>query len=156
MAIKHDIVYVNYYTDGTAARKIAPAFPVREDVRMPKRRAQKRKVLYVDPVAIMSIAIAILMLIMMGVGLSQFHTARQQMEQMENYVNELRLENDLLQIHYDANVDLESVEKTALALGMVPKEQVQVTSIYVSVPQKAEVELSPWNQFMNFLVDLFA
>ena len=27
MAQKHDILYVNFYTDGSAARKVAPAFP---------------------------------------------------------------------------------------------------------------------------------
>ena len=43
MARKPDIIYVNYYTDGSAARKVAPSVPVREDVRVAKRRPQKRK-----------------------------------------------------------------------------------------------------------------
>lgn len=158
MARKPDIIYVNYYTDGSAARKVAPSVPVREDVRVAKRRPQKRKAIYVDPVAILGLVVAVSMLVMMVVGLVQFQDAKISMERMEGYVNELDLQTQLLQIRYDANVDLEHVEKTALALGMVPADQVQTMPISVSVPElpAPTVIQSPWEQIVSFLTSFFA
>ncbi len=157
MARKPDILYVNFYTDGSAARKIAPAFPTQEDTRtVTRRKVQKRKAIYVDPVAILSLMVAACMLVMMVVGVVQFQNAQQANAQMERYRNELALENDLLNIRYNANKDLETVERTALAIGMVPMEQAGITQITVSVPQPEAPELCPWDQFLNFLVDLFA
>ena len=157
MVKKPDILYVSYYTDGSAARKIAPSVPIREDARFPKRKQQqKRKVIYVDPVAILGLTVAVMMLVMMVVGVNQFQQTQLEMEQMESYVHQLQLENDLLQIKYDANVDMETVEKTALALGMVPRDQVEHLSISVTVPSEPEQQYAPWDQFINFLADLFA
>ena len=107
MAQKYDIMYVNFYTDGSAARKVAPAFPVTQ----PKQRTQTRQKVK---------------RIMMAVGLSQLDTARDQAQTMENYVNTLTQQNQALQDKYYGDLDLEQVEQTALALGMVYKDQIPV------------------------------
>ena len=127
MAQKYDIMYVNFYTDGSAARKVAPAFPVTQ----PKQRTQtrqkvKRITIFLDPVAVCSLVVAAVLLIMMAVGLSQLDTARDQAQTMESYVNTLTQQNKALQDKYYGDLDLEQVEQTALALGMVYKDQIPV------------------------------
>jgi len=71
------------------------------------------------------------LLIMMAVGLTQFQQARAEAQMMENYVQQLTAENEALQVQFDESVNLEEVEKTALALGMVPKDQVPSYEIRV-------------------------
>ncbi len=129
MAQKHDILYVNFYTDGSAARKIAPAFP--ETQRKPKPVRPKKIVLHLDPVAVLSLVVAVALLVMMAVGLTRFQQARAEAQRMESYVQQLTAEKEALEGEYAASVDLEEVEKTALALGMVPKEQVPSYEIHI-------------------------
>ncbi len=129
MAPKHDILYVNFYTDGSAARKIAPAFPETQTGRKPRTARQKKTVIYFDPVAVCSLLVAVILLVMMAVGLTQFQQARAQTQMMEQYVEQLSAENKALQAEYDAVVDLEEVEKTAVALGMVSKDQIPSTQV---------------------------
>ena len=155
MARKHDILYVNFYTDGSAARKIAPAFPEMQPRRKPRAKKKKKTVVYFDPVAICSLRVAAVMLIMMAVGLSQFQNARLEAQRMEQYLQELTAENEQLQTRFDAEVNLEEVEKTALALGMVPKDQVQ--SVHIQLSQDAgQTAPNFWQQIVAFLTNLFA
>ena len=51
MAKKYGIEYVNYYTDGSTARKIMPALRSVKAM-LPKPKKHKRKVIYLDPVAV--------------------------------------------------------------------------------------------------------
>lgn len=156
MARKHDILYVNFYTDGSAARKIAPAFPESRPQPKPRSHKQKKIVVYVDPVAICSIMVAAVLLIMMAVGLTQFQNARQETEHMQQYLQTLTEENEALSSQYAENVDLDAVEKTALALGMVPKAEAQSVEIQLSGSQQMPVQNSFWEQFVAFLTNLFA
>ncbi len=123
MAQKHDILYVNFYTDGSAARKVAPAFPQTQVQKKSKTVRQKKTVIYIDPVAVCSLIVAAVLLVMMAVGLTQFQQARAEAQQMENYVQQLTAEKEALEAEYQNSIDLSEVEKTALALGMVPKDQ---------------------------------
>ncbi len=131
MAQKHDILYVNFYTDGSAARKVAPAFPESQPRRQSRAAKQKKIVLHIDPVAVCSLLVAVALLVMMAVGLTRFQQARAEAQMMENYVRQLSEQNEALRTEFDSSVNLEEVEKTALALGMVPKEQVPSYEIHI-------------------------
>lgn len=155
MARKHDILYVNFYTDGSAARKIAPAFPQAQPQPKPRARKQKKTVVYIDPVAICSLMVAAVLLVMMAVGLTQFQNARLEAEAMESYLQTLETRNEELSSQYAQSVDLEEVEKTALALGMVPKAEVQTVPIQLSGSQP-QAQQSVWDQVLAFLTNLFA
>ena len=156
MAQKNEILYVNYYTEGSAARKIAPAFPAAKPRKKPAARRQEKVILQIDPVAVCSLLVAAVMLIMMAVGLTALQNARAQTIAMENYVQELSAKNEELTENFNREVDLEAVEKTAAALGMVPKDQVQHTPIMVTVaPEEAPAETF-WSQLTAFLTNLFA
>lgn len=153
MAQKTQIQYIRFYTDGNAARKIAPVMPWRT-ARLPKINRQKKIVLRIDPVAVVGIVVAVAMMIMMALGVCQYMAAKEEAQRMEQYVQTLSKDNAVLQSTYDS-VDLTAIEQTALALGMVPENQVE--HIVLKVPPVEVVEEpTQWETFLIFLTGLFA
>lgn len=150
MAQRLDVQYVNYYTAGSSALKIAPAIPLKT-VELPKRKKIKRIIVRIDPVAVAGILMAAVMMVLMVVGVSQLISVRNAEVSMASYVDALQAENEELCAAYEAGYDPQDVEKTALALGMVPAEQVQQVTIQVEKPVAEESE-----NFFTFLTGLFA
>ena len=159
MGKKHDILYVNFYTGGSAAHKIelAPPQPTRQEpVAAPKPRPKKRTVVYVDPLAIASIVVSVVLLVMMVVGMIALNDAHAREAQMAAYVQNLREQNAVLQAEFDANYDPEAIEKAALALGMVPVDQVEHRTIRVEPMVEEPAELTLWEQVQAFFEGLLA
>ena len=153
MARQFDVQYISAYTDGNAARKLElPKAP--KTTRKRTARRSKKIVIHVDPLAIMGILVAGIMMIAMAAGVYKLVNARQEMMAMDAYVQSLRQENTALQEEYDTGYDLENVRQTALALGMVPVEQVEQITIQVQVPQQEQP--GGWEQIRTFLAGLFA
>ena len=150
-----DVQYIRYSTDGSAARQYWPVFPRKYTTTVPKTHRHTRTRIYVDPVAILGIAVAVCMLLMMVVGVFQLQNAQQKAVLMERYVSELNAQNKALENQYETGYDLEEVEQTALALGMIPAEKVPQYSVSVSVPQIEEEQLF-WDRIGTFLTGLFA
>ena len=113
MARQPDVRYIRLYTDGSAARKMEVAAPVKTAKRN-RPRKQKRILVFVDPVAILGILTAVVMLIVMFTSMHMLKQARYETAQMEQYVASLQEENKLLQEEFEAGYDLETVEQTAL------------------------------------------
>ena len=155
MARYPDVQYVRFYTDGSAARKIAPVVPL-QTIKLPKVKKQKKIVVHVDPVAIAGILMAVVMFVLMIVGIAQLRSAQAELTTMQGYVRQLRQENAQLEEAFSQGYDIEDVERTALALGLVPSEQVRHIKIKTPVTEEAEVEPGPWEQFYIFLTGLFA
>ena len=88
MANRYGIEYVNFYTDGSSARKIAPVRKM-ATVELPKPKKRKRKVIYVDPVATLGILVAVCLLIMMCVGLTRLSQERAQALALAQYTEEV-------------------------------------------------------------------
>ncbi len=154
MAQRLDVQYVRFYTDGSAARKVAPVVPL-QTVKIPKVKKAKKIVLRIDPVAIAGILTAAIMLVLMVVGVTQLKAEQQQLQAMHTYVEDLRAENELLEHTFRQNCDLEQIERTAVAFGFVPKEQVKHISVRVEAPENQE-EPGSWERIYTFLVGLFA
>lgn len=154
MAQKLNVQYIRFYTDGSAAHKVAPVAPI-ETMKLPKVKKQKKIVLRVDPVSVAAIVMAAVMLVLMVVGVTQLRGARQDAEVMEAYANTLRQENVRLSAEYSNGYDLEQIEKTALALGLVPQEQVRHISLQAPQIQEEETP-GAWERFYIFLTGLFA
>ena len=154
MARQLDVRYIRLYTDGSTARKMEMPQP-RRVAKKPALRKKKKIVLHVDPVATLGIVVAVVMLLLMGAGVQNLRQAQHDAVVMQTYVQTLRQENAQLQQTYDDGYDLERVEQTALALGMVPVEQVQQMQIRVSVSEP-QIQPSGWEQFCTFLAGLFA
>ena len=154
MARRFDVQYISAYTDGSAARKLELPQVQKAARKRATAKRSKRIVLHVDPVAIMGILVAGVMMVLLAVGMFRLLDARNDMTRMDSYLHTLRQENATLQAEYDAGYDIENVRQTALALGMVPVEQVQRIPIQVHVPQQETP--SKWDQFCIFLAGLFA
>ena len=105
--------------------------------------------------AMAGILLSAVLLIMMAVGCAQLSAARAEEKAMENYVQMLTRQNILDRSDYEESLDLESIEKSALALGMIPQAEAQHISI--SIP-KDEVVKEPtfWERPLLFLEGLFA
>jgi len=155
MANRPDIQYIQFYTDGSAARKLAPERSATKTT-LPRPRRKKRKVVYVDPVAILGIVVAVCMLIAMAVGVVEFRNTQQEAARMERYLEQLKQENEQLSLQYSQGYDLETVERTALALGMVPAEQVAHIQLPATVQEPEAPPLSVWERIGTFLAGLFA
>lgn len=156
MAQRIDVQYVQYYTSGSAARHIVPAVAVHSTA-VPKVKKQKVYRIFVDPVAMLGIVVAICMLITMTVGCFKLKQAQRETVMLERYVEHLEREKAQLQQKFDDKCNMAEIEKTALALGMVPKDHVEQKTIYVEIPVIEQTEqVSLWNRLGTFLTGIFA
>lgn len=154
MARQPDIQYIRYYTDGSAARKFAPLAPLKT-LKLPKIRLKKRITLHIDPLAIAGIVMAVVMSVLMVAGILKLNAATEQLQTMETYVQTLHEENIQLQQTFREGYDLEEIKTTALALGLVPKDQVRHVTMRVP-PEQIVEEPTSWERFCTFLMGLFA
>ena len=156
MAQRLEIQYVQFYTQGSAARQVTPAIS-RDTGALPKMKKRKAKCICIDPVAIFGMAVAVCLFVMMMVGVAQLNKEQERTAEMEQYVQMLTQENAVLQAQFDAECDLEAIAETALALGMVPAEKVALTVISVELPETPEPEtITLWERIGTFLSGLFA
>lgn len=154
MAQRLDVKYVRFYTDGTAARKIAPLQPFKT-MKLPFVKPQKIRTFRIDPVATAGIVMAAVMFILLIVGTCNLTKAREEAAQMETYVQKLQEENTDLEVEYRGSYKLEDVQKTADALGLVPKDQ--VTHITIQMPDEPTSEkVHLLDRLYTFLTGLFA
>lgn len=158
MAQKPEIQYIQYHIDGSAARQLEPKLlPQRKILPRPKSRQQQkpRFILRIDPLVMVGVLVAAVMLVLIFVGFSQLNAVQQQVEQMQGYVQTLSAENVRLSNVYEAGCDLEDVEVKALALGMIPAEQAQ--HITITLPVHEEVpEPTLWERLSQSWKELFA
>lgn len=155
MTQRRPIEYVQFYTVGTAAKKVEVAKPkLAEPVFLPPV-VHKRKRVYVDPVPVLGMLVAVCMLFTMFIGLQHLRQVRQDAESMEQYVLYLQQVNEEKEDLYRNSFSLEEIEKTALALGMVPADQVLHQYIDVSEPPVEEAP-SFLDSVGTFLSGLFA
>ena len=70
-------------------------------------------------------------------------------------MQQLEQENVQLRDTFEQGYDVDQIERTALALGLVPKEQVEHISVRVVQPS-SEQEPEGWEKIGIFLAGLFA
>jgi uncharacterized protein HemX len=158
MALKPDIMYVSYYTAGSAAydmnRKAEK--PKAAPVHKRRRHAKKQRVIAVDPVAVVGILVAVCMFFALISGVQEYQDTLEQNQRMQAYMEQLQNENAALQHTYENSYDALNVYEMATAIGMVPQAQVEHVVIDVQIPQTQEVRLSFWENVSLFLTGLFA
>ena len=154
MAQRVDVQYVQYYTSDNTARRV---MPTTAPYLHPSRPVTKRKIkrIYVDPVAALGIVVAACMMIMMAAGVSRLREESQKSAVMADYVASLEVQNQQLQEEYAASYNLEDVEKTALALGMIPAAEAKHTTVTIETVQPQQ-EPTLWNRISSFWTGLFA
>ena len=157
MARQADVQYVRYFTEGSAAPRIAPL--IREDpYYVPRVRRHKKKLVYVDPVAVLGISVSIVLTCCMFAGVRNLKQARLETQQMEQYISSLEQENIKLTDEYHQGYNLQAVEKTARAMGMVPADELPRVEMEIKAPAPAEEPQSQtiWHKINTFLTGLFA
>ena len=154
---KPKIQYIGqFYVHGSEAR----ALELQEEKKQAKTKLPLAKLetiekIYVDPVALAGIAVAVLMLVVMILGAVQLQSDWAEYQRMEDYVTDLRTENALLAHNYRAGYDLEDIEMKALAMGLVPSSELKTISVTVTAPEKQPV--LTWDQKMvRFWNELWA
>ena len=154
---KPKIQYVGqFYIHGSEARQLELQEKKKHaKSKLPLERLRKVEVIYLDPVAIFGIVTALVLLAVMTVGVLQIRDDWTDYQTMSNYVSRLNSENAELKADYRSQSDLEDIRVKAEALGMVPKSQLEVRTVYVTIPQP-EPERTWLEEIQWFLSGLFA
>ena len=154
---KPKIQYVGqFYVHGSEARALQLQEEKRQaKTKLPLARIQKIEKVYLDPVALAGIAVAVIMLVTMVLGAVQIKRDWDQYEQVAAYVSELKRDNARKGHAYRASYDLDDIRNKALAMGMVPKADLETVAVTVTVPQP-EAELTRSEEIRLFLEGLFA
>lgn len=157
MIQKPEIQYVGqFYIYGSEAQKLEVKKERKKaKTRLPLARLEKIEKIYVDPVALVSIAVAVVMLVVMAVGMLQLREDWTEYEAMSGYVSRLRQENAQLSRDYRESFDLEEIRAQALGLGLVPESEVTSFSVTVTVPEP-EPERTWIDDLIWFWEGLFA
>ena len=151
-----DIEYVNkFYVHGSEAKVIefAPN-KTKAKTTLPKPLREKKTTIEVDPLALCGIVVALVMMVVMVAGLMDFKAAVEENHLVAEQLEELRNDNISLEYRYRSSFDLNEVEETAKALGMVPADTVPVVMMTVNVPEQTE-EYTVWGDFLWCLSCLF-
>ena len=154
---KPKIQYVGqFYVHGSEARQLQLQEQKRQaKTKLPLARIQKIEKIYVDPVALTGIAVAVVMLVTMVLGAVQIKRDWDRYEQASSYVSDLKKENARLNHAYRLSYDLEDIKAKALAMGLVPKSELETVAITVTVPEREPV-LTRSDEIRLFLEGLFA
>ena len=156
MSQKPKIQYVGqFYIHGSEARQLELQEKKKAKSKLPLERLRKMEVIYLDPVAIFGIVTALVMLTVMILGVLQIRDDWEEYRVMSNYVSRLNSENAELRADYRSQYDLEDIRIKAQALGMVPKSELEVRTVYVTIPQP-EPEMTWLDELQWFLSGLFA
>ncbi|HAL88291.1 MAG TPA: hypothetical protein DCO69_04065 [Clostridiales bacterium] len=157
MSQKPKIQYVGqFYIHGSEARQLEQeARRKQAKSKLPMERLRNIREIYLDPVAIGGILTALVLLAVMIVGGLQLRDDWADYRVMDSYVSRLSSQNAKLVAEYRSQYDLEDVRGKAEALGLIPQEELETRSIYVTVP-KPEPEPTWWENLQWFLEGLFA
>ena len=155
MARQPEIQYINAGVCGTSAYKLDAAPAYKKRAQLPKARRQKKTAICLDPYALIGILAAGVMMIMLLVGMVRLQECRNEVNNLEHYVQDLHQENMELQETFEAGYDLDEVKQIAMAMGMVPADQVERVPLSVTVPAE-EPQPTVWESFCAFLAGLFA
>ncbi len=157
MSQKPKIQYVGqFYIHGSEARQLELQEKKKQaKSKLPLERLRKIEVVYLDPVAIFGIVTALVMLTVMILGVLQLRDDWKEYRVMSNYVSRLNSENAELRADYRSQYDLEDIRIKAQALGMVPKSELEVRTVYVTIPQP-EPEMTWLDELQWFLSGLLA
>ena len=158
MARQPDIQYVRFYTDGSAARKIElQPEKKKKQVSLPQQprvRREKKTVIHVDPISMLAVLVAGVMLIAMVVGMLRLGSINAETDAMGSYVARLQSQNTQLRTEYASGYDLQDVEQKALEMGLVPIEQVE--HVTIELPETVvEEEPGFWENVGIFFGELF-
>ena len=156
MANRPEVRYINEYVSGTMAYQPARK-PSRKlyTVQLPKPRKKKQNLILLDPVAVVGIVVAVVLMVMLLSGAVQLFKTQQETAELRSYVAQLQEKNAQLRDTYASGYDPEEIRTIAQTMGMVPKADVETIAVMVTVPEP-EVKLTRSEEIRLFLEGMFA
>ena len=157
MAEKPEIQYIGqFYVYGSEAKKVAPK-PVKEskEYAIPLHRFEKIRKIYVDPLAIISLLSAMVLLTAMVVGVLQLQTAWKELDTANRYLQQVENIHTERLVNYHSGYNLKDIREAALNMGLVPISEVTTMSLTVTMPEP-EAEPTLWDDIVWFAKGLFA
>ena len=137
---KPKIQYIGqFYIHGSEAKALELEQSKKPKTRLPLARLEQIEKIYVDPVAVMGIVVAVVMLVTMAVGALQLRDDWQTYEKVSHYVSWLKQENARMTSQYRAGYDLDDIKMKATAMGMIPKSEVQTRTFVLTIPDPEPV-----------------
>lgn len=143
---KPKIQYIGqFYVHGSEARALELLEEKKQaKTKLPLAKLEAVERIYLDLVALVGIAVAVFMLVVMVFGAIQLQKDWARYEQIADYVTDLRTENARLTQAYRSGYDLEDIEMKALAMGLVPKSELETITMTITRPE-IQPELT-WDQ----------
>ena len=150
MERKPDIQYVGqFYVHGSEARELAKQQSKSAKTKLPLSRISSIQKVYVDPVALLGIVVAVVMLVVMVISAVRLPAAWKAHKQMEDYVKALEAEHTTLEHAYRSSYDLDDIAVKAAALGMIPVAEAETIQVSVTMPL-VEEEPTWWDDLVWF------
>lgn len=122
---------------------------------LPSVKTTRERKVYIDPVAVGGIALAVCILVALVVGGIRLSACMTGYNAAEETLSELKRENARLEHAYRTSLNLETVKKRAEELGMIPQAEAAQASIRVTVPEH-KGEPGAWENFVWFISGLLA
>lgn len=157
MTRKPEIQYVGqFYVYGSEAR----ALELEEKKKQPKNPLpiageEKKREIYVDPVALVAIAVSVFMLVTMVMGMLQLRGDWMEYRQINERVETLRVRNHQKTEAYREMFDLRQIQEKAQSMGMIPKAEAEQLSVTITIPAP-EPKVTLLDEVRWFLSGLFA
>ena len=152
MAQKAKIQYIGqFYVHGSEARALAEKQQQKQNrTVLPLERLRNIQVIYLDPVALFGLAVAVFMAVTMVLGALNIRGAWNEYEAMQDHLTWLKSENARMSLEYTDGYDLAEVEAAAMTMGLVPRDSVQTIPVRVTVPVPVE-EPTAWEEFTDYV-----
>ena len=156
MTQKPKIQYVGqFYVYGSEAKAPALKEKKKPKTKLPQAKRETVTEITLEPLALGSIAVTVVLLVALAVSAFQLRSAWQDYTVMSGYVDRLTTTNVELLETYRASYSLDDVEIQAQALGMVPVEQVKTVTVRLT-PPVTQAEETLWDDIVWFFKGLFA
>lgn len=155
MAQKTKIQYVNPgYIYGSVITDPGPG--PKKNVPKPTEPAPvKSRSIYVDPLALGGLAVAICMLVFLVTGAYHLKNTRVQYDEVKTVLSDARRQNASLSHTYHTSYDLEEIREAAEKIGMVDAEETDCFTVFFSLPEEKK-EPTAWENFKWFVSLLFS
>ena len=155
MAQKTEIQYVGqFYVFGSEAPQ-PKVQPKKSRAKRPELHLGRLQKVYVDPVALCGVLIAVVMLSFLIAGAYHLRDTRAAYDQMKTQLVDLKRENLKLNHEYHTSYNLEEIRAQAEKLGMVDAEEAERFTVFFSVP-KEEEKNSAWDDFVWLISGMFS
>lgn len=155
MAKQPEVRYINYYVSGNIAYQPEKTHVNKPRTQLPVMPKQKKQLRTVDMNAVCCVVLAAVLLVALAVSAVQLMRAKDEVAQMQRYVQSLQEENVALEQTYRDSFEQEQIQRIADSLGMIPEAQAKHITMQVQLPVAAK-EPTRWESIVLFLKGLFA